>query len=70
VNWALGRFFRAFNRVLDGATQAYRQTVGWCLRLSGIVLLQQVPGGADAPSRAHAVAMPVALATANGEGGI
>ncbi len=39
VNWALGRFFRGFNWVFDRATRAYGKTVGWCLRLSAIVLL-------------------------------
>jgi multidrug efflux pump subunit AcrB len=39
VNWALGRFFRGFNRVFDWTTQAYGRMVGWCLRLSVIVLL-------------------------------
>jgi multidrug efflux pump len=42
VNWALGRFFRAFNRVFDRATQAYGKTVGGCLRLSAIVLFVYV----------------------------
>src|SRR5436853_1991821 len=39
VNWALGHFFRGFNWVFERATQAYGKTVGWCLRLSAIVLL-------------------------------
>ncbi|MFL5242184.1 MAG: efflux RND transporter permease subunit [Gemmataceae bacterium] len=39
VNWALGRFFRGFNWIFDQATRAYGRTVGWCLRLSVIVLL-------------------------------
>jgi multidrug efflux pump len=39
VNWALGRFFRAFNRAFDWATRAYGKAVGGCLRLSAIVLL-------------------------------
>jgi multidrug efflux pump len=39
VNGALGRFFRGFNRIFERATQAYGKTVGWCLRLSVIVLL-------------------------------
>ena len=38
VNWVLGRFFRGFNWVFDRATRAYGRTVGWCLRLSVIVL--------------------------------
>src|SRR5262249_58805625 len=28
VNWALGKLFRGFNRVFDGATRAYRTAVG------------------------------------------
>src|SRR5262249_23588182 len=39
VNWALGKFFGAFNWVFDRVTHAYGRTVGWCLRLSAIVLL-------------------------------
>ncbi len=39
VNWALGKLFRAFNRVFERATHAYGKGVGWCLRLSVIVLL-------------------------------
>jgi multidrug efflux pump len=39
VNWALGHFFRGFNWVFERATQTYGKTVGWCLRLSAIVLL-------------------------------
>jgi len=39
VNWALGHFFRGFNRVFEQTTQAYGKTVGWGLRLSAIVLL-------------------------------
>jgi multidrug efflux pump len=42
VNWALGRFFRAFNRLFDLATRAYGKVVGGCLRLSAIVLLVYV----------------------------
>jgi multidrug efflux pump len=42
VNWGLGKFFQAFNRVFDWATQAYGKTVGWGLRLSAIVLLVYV----------------------------
>ena len=42
VNWALGKFFRGFNWVFERATQAYGKTVGWCLRLSAIVLLVYV----------------------------
>jgi len=39
VNWVLGRFFRGFNWLFERATQVYGKTVGWCLRLSAIVLL-------------------------------
>jgi multidrug efflux pump len=39
VNGALGHFFRGFNWFFERATQAYGKTVGWCLRLSAIVLL-------------------------------
>jgi len=39
VNWVLGRSFRGFNWLFERATQAYGTTVGWCLRLSGVVLL-------------------------------
>jgi multidrug efflux pump len=42
VNWALGKFFWAFNRAFDWATQGYGKTVGSCLRLSFIVLLVYV----------------------------
>jgi multidrug efflux pump len=42
VNWALGHFFQAFNWAFDAATQVYGKTVGWCLRLSAIVLLAYV----------------------------
>jgi multidrug efflux pump len=42
VNWALGHFFRGFNWLFERATQAYGKTVGWCLRLSAIVLLVYV----------------------------
>ena len=42
VNWALGHFFRGFNWVFERTTQAYGKTVGWCLRLSVIVLLVYV----------------------------
>src|SRR6266404_991467 len=42
VNWTLGQFFRGFNWVFDAATHAYGKTVGWCLRLSAIVLLVYV----------------------------
>jgi multidrug efflux pump len=42
VNWALGYFFRGFNWTFERTTQAYGKTVGWCLRLSVIVLLVYV----------------------------
>jgi multidrug efflux pump len=42
VNWALNRFFRAFNWLFDRATHVYGKSVGWCLRLSVIVLLVYV----------------------------
>ncbi len=42
VNWALGKFFGGFNWVFALATQVYGKTVGWCLRLSVIVLLVYV----------------------------
>jgi multidrug efflux pump len=38
VNWALGKFFRSFNALFSWATNTYGKTVGWCLRLSAIVL--------------------------------
>src|SRR5262245_21788704 len=39
VNWALSYFFRGFNWLFERTTQAYGKTVGWCLRLSVVVLL-------------------------------
>jgi multidrug efflux pump subunit AcrB len=42
VNWALGHFFRGFNWAFEWGTGAYSKTVGWCLRLSVIVLLVYV----------------------------
>jgi multidrug efflux pump len=42
VNWALGKFFGAFNGFFRWATHAYGKTVGWCLRLSAIVLVVYV----------------------------
>jgi multidrug efflux pump subunit AcrB len=42
VNGALGYFFRGFNWIFERTTQAYGKTVGWCLRLSIIVLLVYV----------------------------
>ncbi len=42
VNGALDYFFRGFNWIFERTTQAYGKTVGWCLRLSAIVLLVYV----------------------------
>jgi multidrug efflux pump len=42
VNRALGAFFRGFNWLFERATHAYGRTVGWCVRLSAIVLLVYV----------------------------
>jgi multidrug efflux pump len=42
VNWILGVFFRGFNWFFERATQTYGSTVGWCLRLSAVVLLVYV----------------------------
>ena len=42
VNWLLGHFFRGFNWRLRSGDAAYGKTVGWCLRLSVIVLLVYV----------------------------
>jgi multidrug efflux pump len=42
VNWALGKFFGAFNAFFSWVTQSYGKTVGWCLRLSAIVLVVYV----------------------------
>jgi len=42
VNWALGHVFRGFNWIFERATHAYGKTVGWCLRLSVVVLLVYV----------------------------
>jgi multidrug efflux pump len=39
VNWILARAFGGFNSFFDWAAHAYGKTVGWCLRLSAIVLL-------------------------------
>jgi multidrug efflux pump len=39
VNFVLGRFFRAFNRLFDKLTQGYGFLVGWSLRLAIIVLV-------------------------------
>jgi multidrug efflux pump len=39
VNAVLGWVFRGFNRAFDLATRVYGRTVGWCLRLSAVVLL-------------------------------
>jgi multidrug efflux pump len=42
VNAALAQFFRVFNWLFERATQVYGKAVGWCLRLSVIVLLVYV----------------------------
>jgi multidrug efflux pump len=42
VNWVLDHFFRGFNWLFERVTQVYGQTVGWCLRLSAIVLVVYV----------------------------
>src|SRR5262249_22309423 len=42
VNRALDYFFRGFNWIFERTTQAYGKAVGWCLRLSVIVLLVYV----------------------------
>jgi multidrug efflux pump subunit AcrB len=42
VNWGLGKFFGAFNRFFERATQAYGKTVGGFLRFSAIVLVVYV----------------------------
>src|SRR5207248_5829936 len=42
VNWALGHLFRGFNWIFERATQTSGKTVGWCLRLSVIVLVVDV----------------------------
>jgi multidrug efflux pump len=42
VNAALGYFFRGFNWIFERTTHAYGKAVGWCLRLSVIVLLVYV----------------------------
>jgi multidrug efflux pump subunit AcrB len=39
VNWALRHFFQVFNWSFERATQAYGKTVGYCVRLSVIVLV-------------------------------
>jgi multidrug efflux pump len=39
VNRVLGKFFYGFNWIFERATQVYGNAVGWCLRLSAIVLL-------------------------------
>jgi multidrug efflux pump len=42
VNRALNAFFRAFNWFFERMTSVYGKSVGWCLRLSAIVLLVYV----------------------------
>lgn len=39
VNRVLGKFFHGFNWIFEWVTQVYGNAVGWCLRLSAIVLL-------------------------------
>jgi multidrug efflux pump len=39
VNRALHQFFRGFNGAFEWITRAYGKSVGWCLRLSVVVLL-------------------------------
>ena len=38
----MGHFFHGFNWLFEQATHAYGRSVGWCLRLSVIVLLVYV----------------------------
>jgi multidrug efflux pump len=42
VNRALDTFFRGFNWLFERTTHVYGRTVGWCVRLSAIVLLVYV----------------------------
>jgi multidrug efflux pump len=42
VNRVLGGFFRGFNWIFERTTEAYGKSVGWCLRLSVVVLLVYV----------------------------
>jgi multidrug efflux pump len=42
VNWILARAFGGFNSFFEWATRVYGATVGWCLRLSAIVLVVYV----------------------------
>jgi multidrug efflux pump len=42
VNRALNAFFRGFNWLFERTTHVYGRTVGWCVRLSAIVLLVYV----------------------------
>ncbi len=42
VNWVMAHFFRGFNGMFERMTHAYGKTVGWCVRLSAIVLLAYV----------------------------
>ncbi len=39
VNAALGWFFREFNRLFDHLTNLYGRVVGWCLKLSVVVIV-------------------------------
>ncbi len=42
VNWTLDHCFRGFNWIFERTTQLYGNTVGWCLRLSAVVLVVYV----------------------------
>src|SRR5262245_51797612 len=42
VNWVLGKFFRGFNWLFERTTRVYGTAVGWCLRLSAILLVVYV----------------------------
>jgi multidrug efflux pump len=42
MNWVLGKFFRGFNWVFERTTGVYGTAVGWCLRLSAILLVVYV----------------------------
>ena len=39
VNLVLGWVFRGFNAVFDAVTRLYGRSVGWCLRLSAVIIL-------------------------------
>jgi multidrug efflux pump len=42
VNWVLGRVFRVFNWTFERTTRVYGTVVGWCIRLSAILLVGYV----------------------------